>query len=100
MKQPEELPCQRVDRAVIRDLSQDLLSWVWPARSLGLDDSDIQRIKLDNAGDTREQSYQMLSVWLQRYPCDATYQTLGHVLLTEASSVYPRYVDIVSKHCL
>ena len=99
VREPDELPCEKVDRAVIRDLSQVLLSWVWPARSLGLDESDIDTIQLDNPGDTREQSYKMLHTWVQRCGQSATYQTLGRVLLTEASDVYPRYVEIVSKHC-
>jgi hypothetical protein len=99
VKEPNELPCEKVDRAVIRDLSQVLVLWTWPARSLGLEDSDIATIQLDNPGDTREQSYKMLHTWVQRCGQSATYQTLGRVLLTEASGVYPRYVEIVSKYC-
>ena len=96
---PDELPDQKVDAAVVRDLSGELTGWVLPARHLGLEDSVIERIQIDYPGDVREQCYQMLRTWVQQHSPTATYQTLGHVLLTEATNVYPRYVEIVSRHC-
>ena len=93
---PNELPCQQVDNAVIRNLSQELASWKFPARALGLQEAEIDLIRLDNQCDTREQCYKMLQLWVQRYWQNATYQTLGRALQSEARDVYPKYVDIVS----
>lgn len=95
---PTDLPRQRVDNTVIRHLSQELPLWKFPARALGLADSDIEHIRLDNQCDTREQCYKMLQLWLQRYCQHATYQTLGMALQSEARDVYPKYVNIVSSH--
>ena len=99
VKRPDELPDQKVDAAVVQDLSGELVGWVHPARRLGLEDSVIERIQIDYPRDVREQCYQMLKTWVQQHWSTATYQTLGHVLLTEAANVYPKYVEIVSRRC-
>ena len=96
VKQPHELPCQQVACAVLRALSNELSSWKFTARALGLSESEIDRIHLDNQSETREQCYKMLQHWKQQLGRAATYKTLGLALYNEAKSVYPKYFDIVS----
>ena len=82
----------------MRDLSQELPKWEFPARALCLKEAEIEHIKADHPNDNREQCYQMLLKWEQSNAQNATYQALGRALLTEARDVYPKYVQIVSSH--
>ena len=96
VKSPDKLPSMRVSLAVMRDLSKELPKWEFPARALGLDEAEIERIRANHPLDNREQCYQMLLNWEQSSAQKATYQALGHALQTEAPKVYPKYVEIIS----
>ena len=62
-------------------------------------DTVIDRIERENHMCIREQCYKILLLWSQQKSESASYDVLGRALLKEARGVYPRYVDIVYRHC-
>ena len=90
------LPPEEVSDKVIIDLSHVLLSWQLTGRDLGLEEHDIMHISSNYAQDYKEQCYQMMCLWKQRFPEKATYQVLGQAL--KDKEMYLRYFKIVTSY--
>ena len=88
---------KEVNSEVLLKLSQELTSWKFPARALGLSEAEIDQIYRDNQ-ETKEQCFQMLRRWKDKYGQTATYQVLSTALVAMARGVYSFFVQIVLSH--
>ena len=78
-------------------LTLRVTNWKFLARWLGLQESDVSRIEIDNPNNDREQCYQMFLRWKAVDPENYTYPVLGEALRKESQELYNDYVKEVHR---
>ena len=94
---PTQLPNAPCDTKVLLWLVNKVSDWKFLARWLGLQESDITQIEIDNPRSGREQSYQMLLKWKSAAPERYSYPVLGEALIQENKELFNAYVKEVHR---
>jgi hypothetical protein len=92
-----ELPNSQCDNRVLLWLVRKVGDWKFLARWLGLQESDITQVEMDNPRSGREQCYQMLLKWKSVAPESYSYPVLGEALRQESLELFNAYVKEVHR---
>ena len=92
-----QLPNSQCDNRVLLWLVRKVGDWKFLARWLGLQESDITQVEMDNPRSGREQCYQMLLKWKSVAPESYSYPVLGEALRQESLELFNAYVKEVHR---
>ena len=78
---PSVLPLTPPPAGLLLWLSDEVIKWKFLGRYLGMEESTIERIDLENPQNIREQCYQMLTTFARQQGTACTCRRLGEALL-------------------